>query len=734
MSLCDNRFKAEVYQEVATLVDLLGYRTLHQPEKIAFTFLENGETPADSITYQELDRQARAIAAQLQSLVATGSRALLLYPSGLEFITAFFGCLYAGVVAVPAYPLRRNQKMSRLQAIVADADITVALTKKELLANIESRFAETPELPSLCWLATDNIGSEKASVWQKPLMSKDTLAFLQYTSGSTGKPKGVMVSHGNLLHNSQYIKQAFELTADSVSVSWLPSFHDMGLIDGIIQPLYIGFLGVLMAPASFVQSPIRWLQAISRYRATHCGGPNFAYELCVSNITPEQRDTLNLSSWCSAYSGAEPVRKDTFERFAAAFKSCGFQSRSFYPCYGMAETTLMVSGGNVKDEPVYHTVAADELEKNRVVQVSSDTHNVRHLVGCGRSWLDTKIAIVDPELLTQCAPNQVGEIWVSGSSVAQGYWNRPELTEQIFRAQLQGNNSEAFLRTGDLGFLQGDELFITGRLKDLIIIRGRNHYPQDIEFTVEQCHPALRPNCGAAFSVEVNGQEKLVIAQEVERSHLRKLNANEVIETIRQVVAQEHEVEVYAIALLKTASIPKTSSGKIQRSACKFCFINGTLDIVENWTKELQQFTETVEENSRFLQQLEVMPIGERRAFLTAYVCSQVAKVLRLNSSTSINSKQGFFDLGMDSLISVELRNRLQTSLECSLPSTLSFDYPTVEVLVDYLSREIIPLDFDLKSTAELENNDTDLAKDWEKLSDSEAEELLITKLESIRY
>lgn len=690
----------------STLVDLLRYRALHQPNKLAFTFLGDGETESSSLTYQELDQKARAIAAELQSLVAVGERALLLYPSGLEFIAAFFGCLYAGVVAVPAYPPRRNQKMSRLQAIAGDAQATVSLTTRELFTNIESRFAENPELARLCWVATDNIASEKAVAWQEPAVRSEMLGFLQYTSGSTGTPKGVMVSHGNLLHNSEYIKQAFELTPDSVSVSWLPSFHDMGLIDGIIQPIYTGFRGILMPPASFVQRPIRWLQAISRYRATHCGGPNFSYELCVSNITPEQRDTLDLSSWCSAYSGAEPIRKETLERFGASFKSCGFRASSFYPCYGMAETTLMISGGYVKDEPVYYTVEADGLEQNQVVKVSSDTQNVRHLVGCGHSRLDTKIVITNPELLTQCAPDQVGEIWVSGSSVTQGYWNQPELTKQIFRAQLQDTNSELFLRTGDLGFLQGDELFITGRLKDLIILRGRNHYPQDIELTVEQCHPALRPSCGAAFSVELNGTEKLVIVQEVERSYLRKLNANEVIETICRVVAQEHNVEVYAVLLLKTASIPKTSSGKIQRSACRAGFLTESLDIVADWNvnpEHRRQFQHLESEVESLLQQMKTdkqlgnfsgtdqsnVPAKSQQKSqsaeaITSWLISKIADQLQVFPQ-NIDIRQPLADYGLSSLSAVSISGKLQEWLGCQLSPTLLYNYPSIESLAQYL-------------------------------------------------
>ncbi|ACC81529.1 hybrid non-ribosomal peptide synthetase/type I polyketide synthase [Nostoc punctiforme] len=562
----------------ATFVDLLSYRSLSQPNQIAYTFLVDGDTEEVKLTYQELDQKARAIAVELQSLkAAPGERALLLYPSGLEFIVAFFGCLYAGVLAVPVYPPRRNQRMTRLQAIVKDSEARFALTTASVLTNIQQGFAQEPELTALHCIAIDKIVSD-ASNWQKPPLEKSTLAFLQYTSGSTGTPKGVIVTHGNLLQNSEYIKSAFELTPNSVSVTWLPSFHDMGLIDGVLQPLYTGFPSVMMSPASFVQQPIRWLKAISDYKATHCGGPNFGYELCVSKITPEQRANLDLSSWCSAYSGAEPVRRETLEKFAATFKSSGFQAKFFYPCYGMAEATLMISGGGVADEPVYCVVDPKALEKNQIIQVSEDTPKVKHLVGCGYAWLDTKIAIANPQSLTLCAPEQVGEIWVSGSSIAKGYWNRPEQTKETFHAYLADTAEGPFLRTGDLGFLKDGQLFITGRLKDVVIIRGCNHYPQDIELTVEQSHQALKAGSGAAFSVDIDGEEQLVIVQEVERTYLRHLNLDEVVEAIKTSVSQIHELQVYAVLLLKTGSIPKTSSGKIQRHACRAGFLAGTLN------------------------------------------------------------------------------------------------------------------------------------------------------------
>ena len=561
-----------------SLLGILKYRAQSQPDQQAYIFLQNGETESGSLTYGELDRQARQIAAHLQSWQGDG--ALLLYPSGLEFITTFFGCLYAGVVAVPAYPPRHNQKMSRLEAIALDAQPRVALTTTSILGNIKSQVDETPALAGLHWLATDKIDPNQILDWRESGISRETLAFLQYTSGSTGTPKGVMVSHGNLLHNEQMIQQAFENTQKTIYVNWMPLYHDMGLIGNVLQALYLGVLCILMPPAAFIQKPFRWLQAIAHYKATTSGGPNFAYDECVRRIKPEQLTSLDLSSWEVAFNGAEPVRAETLERFAKTFAACGFCKEAFYPCYGMAEATVFVSGGVKTDPPIVYSVDEELLLQNLVVATRSDQQGSRTIVGCGRSWLGQKIVIVNPEFLTQCADGQVGEIWVSGPSVAQGYWNRSQETEQTLKAYITDRGEGPFVRTGDLGFLLNGELFVTGRIKDVIIIRGQNHYPQDIELTVQESHPALRPNCGAAFTVKIEGEERLIVVQEVERSYLRKLDVDQVLGNIRQAVAAQHNLQVYVTTLIKTNSIPKTSSGKIQRHTCRAAFINGSLNVV----------------------------------------------------------------------------------------------------------------------------------------------------------
>jgi acyl-CoA synthetase (AMP-forming)/AMP-acid ligase II len=593
-----------------TLVELLRWRALQQPEQHAYTSLEDGETVEHRLTYGELDRQARAIGATLQDLEATGERVLLLYPSGLEYIAAFFGCLYAGAVAVPIYPPRLHSSLDRFRTIAADAQATVALTTPSLVPQVQRWLQQAPELQDLEWVAT---GSEPASAemaWHMPEITGQTLAFLQYTSGATGVPKGVMLSHSTLLYNERMMQHAFQHSERSLCVGWLPLYHDMGLIGNVLQPLYAGFPCVLLSPVAFLQRPVRWLQAISRYRASTSGGPNFAYDLCVRKVTPAQRATLDLSSWEIAVNGAEPVRQETLERFAATFAACGFRREAFYPCYGLAEATLIVTGGLKTAPPVVYTVRRTALEHHQVVPADADSEDAQPLVGCGQTLLDQRVVIVDPDSGVPCPPAQVGEIWVAGPSVAHGYWGRSAETVQTFQAQAVGCADTTFLRTGDLGFLQDGELFVTGRCKDVIIIRGCNLYPQDIERTVERCHPALRPGCGAAFAVDLAGAERLVVVQEVERASLAQarrargqcsahgspqqragrlaaLDFDNVIGNIRQSVAEEHGVQVYAVLLLKAGGLPKTSSGKIQRHACRIGFLTGHLEVVRAWYAEV---------------------------------------------------------------------------------------------------------------------------------------------------
>jgi 8-amino-7-oxononanoate synthase len=568
----------------SNLVNLLRHRSEHLGHERAFIYLVDGESEEIQLSYREMDRQARAIGARLQAMGLAGQRALLLYPAGLEFIAAFFGCLYAGVVAVPAYPPRRNRTLERIEAIASDAQAKIALTTSEVLERVQGVLDQSPSLKNIPWLATNRLEKGTERDWREPDVHGDTLAFLQYTSGSTGKPKGVMLNHSNLLHNSALIAYAFENTRSGIGVFWLPMYHDMGLIGGILQPLYLGCPNVLMSPVSFLQKPFRWLQAISKYKGTISGGPNFAYDLCVRKTTPEQRELLDLSSWALAFNGAEPVRDDTIESFTRMFEPCGFRREFFYPCYGLAEATLIVSGGFRSAPPVIRHFDAKALENHQVVDALADEEGVRSLVGCGGNLLDEEIVIANPETMTRCAADEVGEVWVSGPSVAQGYWQRPEETEHTFRAYLKDSGRGPYLRTGDLGFMQDGELFITGRIKDLIIVRGVNHYPQDIEATVERSHEHLRPGACAAFTVEVEGRERLAVVAEVERGrHRTKESFEPIFDAIRRNVSAEHELPLDAIALIKAGSIPKTSSGKIQRHASRVGFVDQALETVALW-------------------------------------------------------------------------------------------------------------------------------------------------------
>jgi amino acid adenylation domain-containing protein len=654
-----------------TLVHLLRSTACRQPDRRGYTFLFDGEEEGGSFNYSELHRQARAIGASLQSPNVKGARALLVYQQGLEFVAAFYGCLYAGIIPVPTPPLlnqkQASQALSRLQVIANDSRPIALLTTSAILAKIKPLLAQTPALTAALWVATDVIPIEMAETWRDPNVNADDLALLQYTSGSTASPKGVMVSHRNLLYNSAYINEGFQHTPESRSLTWLPHFHDMGLIDGIIQPLYMRFPCFLMPATAFLQSPFRWLSAISRYRVTHSGGPNFAYDLCVRKINHEKRALLDLSSWSVAYDGAEPVREHTLEAFAAAFAPCGFRRHAFYPAYGLAEATLKVSGGRRNNGPAFCSVVSAALERGKIVEAADTEPDARTLVSSGRATFDSRAVIVNPETLTRCAPDEVGEIWVSGPGIAQGYWQRPKETRETFQARLADTEDGPFLRTGDLGFIKDGELFVTGRLKDLIIIRGLNHYPQDIELTAERSHAALRPGGGAAFSIDVDGEERLVMVNEV--APRESPDFSEVMSAIRQAIAEDHDVQVYAVALVEFGSIPKTSSGKTRRRACRAMFLEGDLKALAEWRSP------SVSEGD--LSSLAPARPDQNLEAIAEWLRSQFAAKLGMAAS-EIDINQPISRYGLDSLIAVELTHSIEVSLGITLSMTSFLDSPSI--------------------------------------------------------
>jgi acyl-CoA synthetase (AMP-forming)/AMP-acid ligase II len=582
----------ETTAKYATLVEILCERSQQIPTKTVFTFLKDGETQSVDLNYQDLERQARAISSHLNVCnVRPGDRVLLVYPfdGALEFIAAFFGCLYAGVVAVPCYPPQNRLTLRDLQSRLISCQAETILTSQNFLNRLKNQLADAEiNVNKLRWLATDSITDLAIDGWEPIKCDRDTLAFLQYTSGSTGIPKGVMVSHDCILHNQETLKLAFRHNERSLGVGWLPLFHDMGLIGNVIQAVYLGASCVLMSPVTFIQKPIRWLDAISRYHVTTSGAPNFAYDLLTRRATAEQMARLDLSSWQVAFCGAEPIRVETLDRFAAKFAECGFRREAFYPCYGMAEATLFVTGGVHTESPKIKYIDAIALEKNQVVIVEAQKEGAKAIVSCGKTWLDSKIAIADPKSLTICAPNQVGEILVSGGGIGKGYWQLEEESDRTFQAYLKDTGEGPFLRTGDLGFIDDGELFFTGRLKDMLVLWGFNHYAQHIEETIEKCHYALRSGAGAAFTIEVERENRLVIVNEIDRSHRQSLVVDEVVEAIRWTVFQEHFIDVYAIALLKTGSLPKTSSGKVQRKLCQEKFLEESLETWGEWRSQKQ--------------------------------------------------------------------------------------------------------------------------------------------------
>ena len=562
-----------------SLVDILQWRAMNQPHQLAYRFLLDGEYDEVCLSYQELDQRARSIAALLQSSAKVGDRALLLYPPGLDFIVAYFGCLYARIIAIPAYPPHPNRLEKTLPTILriaADAKPSVALLTSTLFENISSQNAIKNKFGTIKLLVTDcDEVNDLTGKWQQPGIEGNDTAFLQYTSGSTTIPRGVMVTHSNLMHNLGLIEESFGLTSKSQTVFWLPPYHDMGLI-GILQSLYTGYPVTLMPHLMFLQRPFRWLQAISRFRATCSGGPNFAYDLCIRKVKPEQREQLDLSSWEVAFNGAEPIYNKTLKQFADYFSSCGFRREAFLPCYGLAEATLMVVGAPKSRFPVTQNLMTLGLEQNQVIISPNKNEDTRTVVSCGKNMPNQKIRIVNAHTLALSPADQIGEIWVSGPSVASGYWNKPLESELTFGARLSDFNEGPFLRTGDLGFLHDGELYITGRIKNLIISDGKNHYSHDIERTVEKSHPAIRLAGCAVFSISNSESEDIIVIAEIE--HKITVKAEEVKKAIRQAVAIHHELHVDDIRLISPGGIPRTTSGKIKHYLCKTNYIAGSMN------------------------------------------------------------------------------------------------------------------------------------------------------------
>lgn len=678
--------------------ELLMQRASERPDQPALVFLAepNGAGGQETTwTYAELDRRARAVAAEVSRQAAPGDRAVLVFPPGLDFIAAYFGCLYAGVLPAPATYPKPRRPLARLDAIVADCTPKLALTTADTLGTLQLD-QQAPAVRALAWIAADQCGEAPES-FQPVQRSASDPAFLQYTSGSTSQPRGVVVTHGNLLHNLELIRQGFGLPEAAAwppgerppaGVFWLPAYHDMGLIGGILTPIYVGGTTHLLAPATFLQRPMAWLETLSRTRAAVSGAPNFAYELCTRKSTEAERQALDLSHWRLAFCGAEPIDADALDGFAAAFAPAGFRRDAFYPCYGLAEATLMVTGGTGSGAPRVVQADRGQLATHKLVPVEP-SQSVQKLVSCGRALGDQEVLVVDPESAKPQAVGAIGEIWVRGSSVAAGYWNHPEELGTTFGARTADGRGP-FLRTGDLGALLDGELFVTGRLKDLIIIRGRNLYPQDIERTVEQAHEAVEN--GAAFSVGEPGHEELVVVHQVSRER-RKDDMHAVMRAIRAAVVDEHEVDPQAIVLLRPASLPTTSSGKVQRTRCREMYLAGELQEIDRWTRPAEAAAapdgiESVPPRPKFLDRIPSYSINELAGEIQEWMLSWLAS--RVDDGLGkLTADSTFAEMGIDSLTALELNLEFEKVLGLRLPPGEAWSYPTPAALAQYLAKSL---------------------------------------------
>ena len=684
------------HQVPSNLVRVLRRQAEERPDRPAFVHLVDGPSDHPSLTYAQLDRRARAIADRLQDMGFAGQRVLLVYPPGLDFITAFFGCLYAGCVAVPAFPPHRHRVGDRFQAIAADTESRVALSTASAAVQFQGmteadHSGQAAPASGILWLATDEIPDVLAERWNEPAIATDALAMLQYTSGSTRQPKGVMISHANLMANIRAIQQAFELQDKDRSVFWLPMYHDMGLVGGVLVPAFAAVTVVFISPATALQNPITWLAAISEYRATVSGGPNFAYDLCVRKITDEQRATLDLSSWALAFVGAEPVDPGTLERFAAAFAPCGFNPGAFYPSYGLSEATLMVSGprrGSGATVDAFHDAA---LTENRVEPVPDDARQARRLVACGSPVGDLRVVIVDSHTHAEAAPDRVGEIWVAGASIGQGYWHKPDPTRSAFKAHLSDTGEGPFLRTGDLGFMRKGQLYVTGRRDDLIIVRGLNRYPQDIETTARSSHPLLEAGYGAAFVADDHGRRRLVLVQEATRKG--EVDFAPVLDAVRGAVLEEHGLALDVIVLVRCGTIPKTSSGKIQRHACRAAFLAGEFKALAEYRGLRVESADPgtavrlgAEDTGASLAH--PAPQSSQAAALAA-VCQHV-RALAGEALPDLTPDTPLTALGLDSLQRLDLAASLEKTFAGHLPDMVFTEAQTLEDLAQAVQTYLI--------------------------------------------
>jgi len=779
----DLRMAQPTLAERRTIFEIVEFWSDVHPHQSAIEYLPD-DGPKLAISYRELSERARHIAAQLRQVCVPGDRVIMLLPPGPDFIVGFLGCLHAGVLAVPATEPKPRRLNDRLSRVVSDCQPTAVLTSAAVAARIEPQLVcpALADLPWVCQAAIDQTSKDDSSPsfpcgdaselnrevnHDRLGMSEnlataigrsgsyagsaavdhdsdtvlETIAFLQYTSGSTSDPLGVAVSHRNLLHNLEMIRISFGQEFNHGSdpslrgVFWLPPYHDMGLIGGILTPLYIGGVTVLMPPTTFLKRPLSWLQAISTERALISGAPNFAYDLCASKISPDEISRLDLSSWEIAFCGAEPIRAETIERFCEAYEPAGFSRQSFYPCYGLAEATLFVSGNRGRRAPVIKTLDRRELENHRVVEVHSDAladegHAAEHttrVVGCGGPVLDGEILIVNPETRLEVGSHEIGEIWYRGTNVASGYWNQPSKSAEVFAALLANDSSRTFLRTGDTGFFAGRQLFITGRLKEMLVIRGRNFYPQDLEATARLVDPSLIGG-GVAFSIDSSHAETLALVLEVDRQADSAL-FDQLIANIRRAIAEVHDIVPETVLLVRPFSLPRTTSGKMQRLLARKMFARDRLRVLTRWDRphsandltDLQSNRSVpplallatsisggaIEQGSVGIQQNATrigdpdgesdplqQPISEGRIThiaeeIESWLCGRLVVHGSL-APEEVTPDRPLAEFGLDSMATLQLAGEIEDYHKIKLNPIAMWNYPTARHLARYLAEQIL--------------------------------------------
>lgn len=664
----------------SNFISLCRRRAEASPLKVAYRFLgnDNNET---CVTYLALDEESRKIASGIQELKLSRANILLLLPELKDFIHGFLACLYSGNVPVPAYPPKRNaSEWQRIELVLKNAEIKLIITTVGLREQVYQNFKSAIDGGQLLCVTLEAL-SWDADLWVLPDVNADMLACIQYTSGSTGAPKGVMVSHGNLMHNSEIIKNAFGHDEDTIGLGWLPPYHDMGLIGSILQPLYVGFPVLLMSPMSFLQKPINLLNAITKYKVSTAGGPNFFYQLCVDRISPEQKQGINLASWNLAYCGAERIRHDTLLKFASYFAECGFQSTSFYPCYGLAEATLMATG-----------VTKGVHIETAKYQASSSASSVLTLVSCGVAKGGQNVKVINPNTAKECLNGDVGEIWLQGNSVAQGYWKNPEVNKAVFQAYT-ADGLGPYLRTGDLGFIDQSNLYINGRLKELIIVSGRNYYPEDIELAVGAAHFAISSRA-VAFAIDGALREQLVIVVEVKRTRIKNLDTEAIIKAIKTAIYDVFQLSLQAVLIVKPASLPVTSSGKIKRSQVKRDYLDGSIMAISEWKSHFNEMNlAVIGESESSVSQVFVESIAERASVndlrfdqsdVSDWLVVRLAAVLRMNSKL-MDRDELFANFGLDSSVAIAITGELQDWLNIQIDPTVFWEYPSINQMSDHL-------------------------------------------------